>query len=349
MPAAVGDFSAAAAGISAKAIGLAAAADADGWLTPRGGYCIDRRLPDNDRGITALSFAPDGTLYMALDSKITGEVDPLILNDAFHPSRSIAVYDPVSGNRPTLILDESPRVTGLDYDNGILWVSRAGEVGMIPDGGKYEPLAGGFAVDSQLYHANNGIVSSGGYVYVSAGGVRDGYYEGPIMGISEQGAQDVVSGGNPWAARIVRAPIDQLLSTRNINTFTSAARGVRNPYGITADPSGRLWWTDNGATNVPEGVRAGDEVDVLNPASVGGGEAGAPYYGFPLAIMEPQPWYVNPVVSLTNTAAPTGITWAMGTIFFAQYGRDPGLYRLGESGGNVVAEQACCSAGRYSL
>ena len=206
VPAAVGDFSAAAAGISAKAIGLAAAADADGWLTPRGGYCIDRRLPDNDRGITALSFAPDGTLYMALDSKITGEVDPLILNDAFHPSRSIAVYDPVSGNRPTLILDESPRVTGLDYDNGILWVSRAGEVGMIPDGGKYEPLAGGFAVDSQLYHANNGIVSSGGYVYVSAGGVRDGYYEGPIMGISEQGAQDVVSGGNPWAARHCARP-----------------------------------------------------------------------------------------------------------------------------------------------
>lgn len=262
-----------------------------------------------------------------------------MLNDAFHPSRSIAVYDPVSGNEPVIILDESVRVTGLDYDNGLLWVTRAGEVGVIPDGGSYEPLAGGFAVDSHLYHANNGIVASGGYVYVSAGGVRDGYYEGPMVGISEQGAQEIVSGGNPWAARIVRAPISELLSVRNITAFTTAARGVRNPYGITVDPSGRIWWTDNGATNVPEGVRAGDEVDVLEAANAGGGEAGSPYYGFPLAIMEPQPWFVPPVVNLVNTAAPTGITWAMGTIFFSQYGRDPGLYRLGESGGTVVAER----------
>ena len=90
---------------------------------------------------------------------------------------------------------------------------------------------------------------------------------------------------------------------------------------------------------MPEGVRAGDEVDVLEAANAGGGEAGSPYYGFPLAIMEPQPWFVPPVVNLVNTAAPTGITWAMGTIFFSQYGRDPGLYRLGESGGTVVAER----------
>jgi hypothetical protein len=57
-------------------------------------------------------------------------------------------------------------------------------------------------------------------------------------------------------------------------------------------------------------------------------------------LTSPQPWYSLPVVDLRNTSAPTGITWAYGTIFFGQYGRDPGLYRVGRAGdGQMIAER----------
>jgi glucose/arabinose dehydrogenase len=237
---------------------------------------------------------------------------------------------------------ESSRITGITYSNGALFLNRAGEVGWIPDGGSYKPLAGGFAVNSQLFHANNGLVVANGYLYVATGGVRDGYSDGPIVGMAEAGALNVVTGGNRFASRLLRAPIDRLLGEYKIEVFETAVRGLRNPYGLTADPSGRLWFTDNGATNVPENVSAGDEVNVFDPSSTPPGtpEESTPYYGFPLALTSPQPWYSLPVVDLRNTSAPTGITWAYGTIFFGQYGRDPGLYRVGRAGdGQMIAER----------
>jgi hypothetical protein len=334
--------SAGAAGIRAAAIGLPVATEEDAYMTPRGGFCLEQRLTGNTRGITAITFAPDGRMFLALDSSLTGEVDPLILYDAYHPSRSVATYDWVNNStKYDEIFTESSRITGLDYADGAVYLSRAGEVGRIPDGGGYEKLADGFAVESQLFHANNGIVVSDGWVYISAGGVRDGYVEGPIVGVGEDGAQQIVSGGNPYAARIVRAPLGDLLGQRSIAAFSTAARGVRNPYGITADPGGRIWFTDNGATNVPDAISAGDEVNVLDPGAIGGGEGASPYYGFPLALSgAPPDWYAKPVVALVNSAAPTGIAWAYDTIYFGVYGRYPGLYRLGRTAdGAVVAER----------
>ncbi len=339
-PANVRAVNATQAGIQAAALGLPAPSDDAPYLTPVG-FCIERRLADNNRGITAIAFAPDGRMFLALDSDLAHDVDPLILYDAFHPSRSIAVYDYVNDMTPVEIMTESSRITGLDYADGALYVSRAGEVGRIPDGGSYETLAGGFKVQSQLFHANNGIEVDGGWVYVSAGGMRDGYVEGPIVGVGEAGAQDIVSEGSPFAARILRAPLSTLLSSRTIGAFTTAARGVRNPYGIAADPSGRIWFTDNGATNVPDEISAGDEVNMLNPGAIGAGEEGTPYFGFPLALSgTPPDWYSAPVAALVNSAAPTGITWANGTVYFGVYGRNPGLYRLGRTAsGAIVAER----------
>jgi hypothetical protein len=331
-------------GIQAAALNLAPASDGDGWFQARGGFCVDQRLPNNDRGITALAFAPDGRLFMALDQDLVDAPDPLILYDAYHPSRSIAVYDPVANTRPVELFQESTRITGMTYLNGALYIARAGEVGWLPDGGKYQPLAGGFAVNSQLFHANNGVAIADGWLYVAAGGIIDGYSEGPIeMAVGEAGAMNIVSGGNRFAARIVRAPLDALLSQRSITVFQTVARGVRNPYGLTTDGAGRLWFTDNGATNVPDAISAGDEVNVLDPRTVapGMGEEATPYYGFPLALNgSPPDWYTNPVVALPNTSAPTAITWAYGTAFFGVYGRDPGLYRLGRAAdGGTVAER----------
>ena len=338
-----GGANAAQAGIQVAALGLPAAADSDPYLIPRGGFCVERRLPDNQRGVTAIAFAPDGRMFLALDSNLATDIDPNVLYDAYHPSRSIAVYDYVNNSDEiSEILQESPRITGLDYHDGALYVSRSGEVGRIADGGGYETLANGFAVESRLFHSNNGVVVNDGWIYMSNGGVRDGYVDpGPIVDVGEEGAQQIVSGGNPYAARIVRAPLDALLSTRNINAFSTAARGVRNPYGITRDPAGRLWFTDNGATNVPETISAGDEVNSLDPGAIGGDEGSTPYYGFPLALNgSPPDWYATPVATLPNSAAPTGITWAYDTIFYGQYGHDPGLYRLGRAAdGGVMAER----------
>ncbi len=329
-------------GLQAAAMGLPAPSENDIWLTPHGGFCVDPHFTQNDRGITALTFAPDGRLFVALDSNLEGQPDPNILYDAHHPSRSIVVYDPATRFTPTEIMNESSRITGMAHANGALFLNRAGEVGWIQDGGSYRTLAGGFAVNSQLFHANNGIAITNGYLYVSAGGVRDGYSDGPIVGMGEAGAQNVVSGGNRFAARLVRAPLDRLINEYNIELFETAARGLRNPYGLTVDPSGRLWFTDNGATNVPENVSAGDEVNVFLPGATPPGtpEDTTPYYGFPLALTTPQSWYTEPVVDLLNTAAPTGITWAFNTIFYGQYGRDPGLYRLGRTaGGEIISER----------
>jgi glucose/arabinose dehydrogenase len=116
---------------------------------------------------------------------------------------------------------------------------------------------------------------------------------------------------------------------------------VRNPYGITADPAGRIWFTDNGATNVPDEIAAGDEVNVLDPSSIGGDEGSTPYYGFPLALSGEIPeWYADPALTLVNSAAPTGITHAYGTIFFGEYGRNPGVYRVAKTGdGALVGER----------
>jgi hypothetical protein len=133
------------------------------------------------------------------------------------------------------------------------------------------------------------------------------------------------------------------VSQRSIELFETAARGLRNPYGLAADPTGRLWITDNGATNVPDDISAGDEVNLFDPRAVAPGTAedATPYYGFPLALNgAPPDWYTKPVIDLPNTSAPTSITWAYGTLFFGVYGRNPGLYRIGRGAdGQMVAER----------
>lgn len=339
-------------GIGAAPLGLPAPSDDDPWMIPQAGFCVEQRLQpklEEQRGITSLAFAPDGRLFLGLDAPTTGPQDPNILFDAFHPSRSIGVYDSNGGDSYYEILTESGRVTGMVWRDGVLYLNRAGEVGRIVDGGRYERLAAGFSVDGRLFHANNGIAIVGGWLYVSAGGVRDGYSDGLIApGDGDVPAESLatsIAGGNPYGARIVRARIERLVAERNIGVFQTAARGVRNPYGLTVDPQGRLWFTDNGATNVPGDYTAGDEVnffdpDTLSASAAAGDESATPFYGFPLILADIQKdWWSGPVLPLVNTAAPTGIAWAYGTIFFAQYGRDPGLYRIASTGGRTVAER----------
>ena len=340
-------------GIHAAPLNLGAPSESDPWLVPRGGFCAEQFLAEllQDRhSITALTFAPDGRLFIALDIPATGNFDPNIQFDPFHAGRSVVIWHSVSRDSYYEILRDSSRITGMAWHEGALFLNRAGEVGRIPDGGVYELLADGFAVAGHLFHANNGLVISDGWLYISAGGVRDGYSDGIIvLGDGELPAEtlatNVAGGGNPFAARIVRARLDRMLAERTIGVFQTAARGVRNPYGITVDPLGRIWFTDNGATNVPGDFNAGDEVDLLDPralsaAAMAGDGNATPYYGFPMALGGVnKDWWTAPVLTLPNSTAPTAITWAYDTIFFALYGRDPGLYRLANADGSIIAER----------
>ncbi len=340
-------------GIRVAPLNLGAPSESDPWLIPLGGFCAEQFLApklQDKHSITALTFAPDGRLFIALDHPATGNFDPNILYDPYHASRSLVIWHSVSRDSYYEILRESSRITGMAWHAGALYLNRAGEVGRIVDGGGYEPLAGGFAIAGQLFHANNGLVISDGWLYISAGGVRDGYSDGIIVLDdgelpAETLATNVAAGGNPFAARIVRARLDRLLAERSIGVFQTAARGVRNPYGIAVDPFGRIWFTDNGATNVPGDFNAGDEVDLLDPrtlsAAANAGDVNAtPFYGFPLVLGGVnKDWWTAPVLILPNSAAPTGITWAYDTIFFANYGRDPGLFRMANAGGVIIAER----------
>ena len=340
-------------GIRVAPLNLSPPSESDPWLIPQGGFCAEQFLApklQDKFSITALTFAPDGRLFIALDHPASGNFDPNILYDPYNTNRSIVIWNSVSRDSYYEILRESSRVTGMAWHAGALYLNRAGEVGRIVDGGGYEPLAGGFAVAGQLFHANNGLVISDGWLYVSAGGVRDGYSDGIIVPgdgdlPAETLATNVAAGGNPFAARIVRARLDRLLAERSIGVFQTAARGVRNPYGIAVDPFGRIWFTDNGATNVPGDFNSGDEVDLLDPrtlsAAANAGDVNAtPFYGFPMVLGGVnKDWWTAPVLTLPNSAAPTGITWAYDTIFFANYGRDPGLFRMANAGGRIIAER----------
>ena len=340
-------------GIRVVPLNLSPPSESDPWLIPLGGFCAEQFLAEklqDKHSITALTFAPDGRLFIALDHPATGNFDPNILYDPYHASRSLVIWHSVSRDSYYEILRESSRVTGMAWHAGALYLNRAGEVGRIVDGGGYEPLAGGFAVSGKDFHANNGLVISDGWLYISAGGVRDGYADGIIVLHdgelpAETLATNVAAGGNPFGARIVRARLDRLLAERSIGVFQTAARGVRNPYGIAVDPFGRIWFTDNGATNVHGDFNAGDEVDLLDPrtlsAAANAGDVNAtPFYGFPLVLGGVnKDWWTAPVLVLPNSAAPTGITWAYDTIFFANYGHEPGLFRMANAGGQVIAER----------
>src|SRR5262249_22077866 len=78
-------------------------------------------------------------------------------------------------------------------------------------------------------HQNNGIAISKGYLYVGVGTSSD---HGPPI--------------HPYAGKMLRIN----LGTGAVEEF---AKGLRNPFGITAGPDGEIFCTDNDANNTDIG------------------------------------------------------------------------------------------------
>lgn len=174
-------------------------------MTPRGGFCVEQHLPDNGRSITSMTFAPDGRLFLALDSPPTGEADPLVLYDAYHPSRAVAVYDPVSRNS----MQEIFRRVAAHHRPRLCQRRRLPQP--LGRGGldsrwrrEYQPLAGRLRRQQPAFPRQQRAGHLNGWLYISAGGVRDGYSDGPLVGMDENSAQSIVSGGNGYAAHRAR-------------------------------------------------------------------------------------------------------------------------------------------------
>ena len=121
-------------GIRAAPLNLAAPSESDPWLVPLGGFCAEQFLAPELQGhsITALTFAPDGRLFIALDIPATGDFDPNIQFDPYSAVRSIVIWHSVSKDSYYEILRDSSRITGMAWHEGALYLNRAGEVGRIP-------------------------------------------------------------------------------------------------------------------------------------------------------------------------------------------------------------------------
>ena len=66
-------------GIRVAPLNLSPPSESDPWLVPLGGFCAEQFLAEklqDKHGITALTFAPDGRLFIALDHPASGNSLP---------------------------------------------------------------------------------------------------------------------------------------------------------------------------------------------------------------------------------------------------------------------------------
>lgn len=325
-------------------LGISAPTENDSPFAPVG-FCVERRFVANGKAITALAHAPDGRLFVALEADSIPNLDSDVFFDPYQQNRSIAVYDTLGMKEEYVLLSASSRITGLEYYDGALYISRTGEIGFLPDGGQYETLVSGFAVNGALSHANNGIIVLDGELYVAAGGVIDGASDGKIEITTEESGQNLASGKNPLGARILRVSVDSLKQRRGVDGFEVVATGVRNPYDMAVDPAGNVWFSENGATGIEDEYLAGDEINIIDKSALLDSGTTPPSFGFPLTLYGYLPKsYIPPAIPLRNSAAPTGVSWAYGTVFYAQYGRLPGLYRVGLNGTDELESERVMNA-----
>jgi glucose/arabinose dehydrogenase len=232
---------------------------------------------------TALTFGPDGTLYVA--------------------TQGGSIFALNAAGEATLFFEGLKSPTGLGWRPGTnqLYVSsRVVEENMggsakisVIENGQETVIIDGLPCCYAFMHGPHAIVfDSQGWGYVGVGATSD---HGEVLG-----SDNVQAELGPYEARLLRFSPDG----KTVETF---ATGLRNPYGITIDSNDQLFATDNGPDFGPA-----DEFHRIMP----GENHGYPWYDCPACF--PKPADVNPVPTTYEYpphSAPTGITTYLGAQF----------------------------------
>lgn len=232
---------------------------------------------------TALTFGPDGTLYVA--------------------TQGGSIFAVNSAGEATLFFEGLKSPTGLGWRPGTnqLYVSSrvveenaggSAKVSVI-ENGQETVIIDSLPCCYAFMHGPHAIVfDSQGWGYVGVGATSD---HGEVLG-----SDNVQAELGPYEARLLRFSPDG----KTIETYAS---GLRNPYGITIDSNDQLYATDNGPDFGPP-----DEFHRIVP----GENHGYPWYDCPACF--PKPAEVNPMPTTYEYpahSAPTGITTYLGTQF----------------------------------
>jgi glucose/arabinose dehydrogenase len=179
------------------------------------------------------------------------------------------------------VVSVSGVVTGIAFSpNGQLYISRTGRVSVLSGGGVRDIISG----LPNGRHQNNGLAFAGGKLYITNGSTCDDCVE-----------------GDPRSATILQANLDG-------SGLRVYARGLRNPYDLAFDGSGRLWATDNGS-DAP--CATNDELNQI----VDGGDYGWPYGAACNEFADG----IAPAADLGAHTASTGITAYTGGQFPSNY------------------------------
>jgi glucose/arabinose dehydrogenase len=250
------------------------------------------RVPQGEN-ITSITFGPDERLYASV---MSGNIY------VFDAAGSPSIY--ASGFFLPVGLTFRPGTSDLYIASRSFpadAVPNEGKVTIVrPDGSKQDIVTGLPCCYTVAEHQPNSIAfGPDGKVYLSIG-ARSDHGEDPNN-------RQVLGEVGPLEAGILRFDPDG-------GGLERYAEGLRNPYDLAFDASGRLFATDNGPDfGPPERLHA----------IVQGGHYGYPYYG--CAVCPPAPpdlAITPPIAQFTPHGAITGITAYTSSVFPANYYND---------------------------
>ncbi len=273
----------------------------------------------SDQIVTAVYASPDGTLYYGVAQR------PEFLAETL--SGGYALWKkPVDGAPYPLTPWTMNVIGGVTVRGGVIYFNEGGTLRRMPDDNVVHEgeVVIRFPTVSKIYgHVNSslaqGVVNGKEALLISVGSSRDSAF--PAQGT----AQDVYL---PYYedfpnGRILYANFDWLESTHEYQAtrgmaeqFDELARGVRNPWGMTAglvDGQYHVLAADNDPAFVPEKndgnpANAGDELNDIYLA----GNYGHPYvYGGSEVALG----YQTPIVVFPDGSVPSGVAIAAGKGF----------------------------------
>jgi glucose/arabinose dehydrogenase len=258
-------------------------------------YTVERVMAANYP--VALAFAPDGRLFYT--EKITGNVRMVSAGGELQPEPVLTLATDALVERGMLGIALDP-----DYEeNGFIWIFHTA-VGTSRDYPTNRVVrfheADGVGSDPQVMWAvpidNGNVVHNGGNLVFDADGylfVSMGDYGDPANAQNLDTPQGAIHRFEVTDEGLIPAP-DNPFEDSSIYAY-----GLRNPFDLTIDPvTGRVYATENGPS-------CDDEVNMILPGWNYGW--GLNYVCGETAPDIDQTRYLDPLISITPTRAPTGI------------------------------------------